>query len=362
MAVDDYVHGYTAKTREAIYSFFQKTLDLPGDRADTEVEILDPEELHVTETGQVSTSLGGENAFSLNRKETQALLEKIEASRKNAGEHLELVRQKAKELSGYETPPGAGAIVRRGRYQREGYTVSMYALETENKYVVPLLVFDSGGEGKHPAVIYLHPGGKSTDAAPGGEIEKLLKQGFTVIAPDVIGTGETEDRSNSTAFAAMLAGKSIPGVQAGDIVRAAKFARWLGGSSRVSAVAFGELGPALLHAAAFDNSIEKIALVGAPVSYSSIVMNRFYNWSFSCAVAGALTAYDLPDLAACIAPRKLLIIEPKNQLKETAAGELIEREHGFPRLVYKNMNAAQAFKIMPTKPEKPMEAIAGWLK
>ncbi len=361
IAVDDFEHGYTRKTREAIYSFFQKTLELPGDSADTEVEILDPEELHATETGQISTSLGGETAFSLNKKETQALLNNIEASRKNSESHLELVRQKARELSGYEVPPGAGAIVRRGRYQREGYTVSMFALETEDKYVIPLLVFDPEGEGKHPVVIYLHPDGKSTDAAPGGEIEKLVKHGFMVVAPDVIGTGETADRSGSSNFAAMLVGKSIPGVQAGDISRVAKFARWLS-RGQVSALAFDELCPALLHAAAFDKSIEKIALLGSPVSYRSIVMNRFYEWSFSCAVSGALTAYDLPDLAACIAPRKLLMIEPKDQMKETASEDLFSREFEFPRLVYKEINAAQYLKIIPVKPENYMDAIAGWLE
>lgn len=361
IAMDDFEHGYTRKTREAIYSFFQKTLELPGDSADTEVEILDPEELHATETGQVSTSLGGETAFSLNKKETQALMNNIEASRKNSESHLELVRQKARELSGYEVPPGAGAIVRRGRYQREGYTVSMFALETEDKYVIPLLVFDPEGEGKHPVVIYLHPDGKSTDAAPGGEIEKLVKHGFMVVAPDVIGTGETADRSGSSNFAAMLVGKSIPGVQAGDISRVARFAHSLS-RTQVSALAFDELCPALLHAAALDNSIEKIALLGSPVSYRSIVMNRFYEWSFSCAVSGALTAYDLPDLAACIAPRKLLMIEPKDQMKETASEDLLSREFEFPRLVYKEINAAQYLKIIPVKPENYMDAIAGWLE
>ena len=79
-------------------------------------------------------------------------------------------------------------------------------------------------------------------------------------------------------------------------------------------------------------------------------------------MSGSLTAYDLPDLAACIAPRKLLIIEPKDQVKETADEELISSEFAFPRLVCKNINAAQQLKIIPAKPENCMEAIAGWLE
>jgi len=43
-------------------------------------------------------------------------------------------------------------------------------------------------------------------------------------------------------------------------------------------------------------------------SYRSIVMNRFYKPGFVHSfVPGALTAYDLPDLAASLSPRRLLI-------------------------------------------------------
>ena len=64
-------------------------------------------------------------------------------------------------------------------------------------------------------------------------------------------------------------------------------------------VARKELSPVLLHAAAFDSSISRIALIEPYSSYMSIVMNHFYSSSFiSGTVPGALKAYDLPDLAA----------------------------------------------------------------
>jgi hypothetical protein len=72
----------------------------------------------------------------------------------------------------------------------------------------------------------------------------------------------------------------------------------------IRALAIREMCPVLLHAAAFDSSLAKIPLIEPLVSYRSLVMNREYNPDFiHAAVAGALEAYDLPDLAASLAPR-----------------------------------------------------------
>jgi len=66
--------------------------------------------------------------------------------------------------------------------------------------------------------------------------------------------------------------------------------------------------PVLLHAAAFVPAITRVALIEPYSSYRSLVMNRFYNSGFVYStVPGALKAYDIPDLAASLAPRKLLM-------------------------------------------------------
>ena len=221
---DDSIHGYTPKNREALYAFFQKALDLPGSPADEPVEILKPEELNVTPTGQISTFLPqGESVFSINKQEAKILIDKLEATRKNMADHLERVREKAKELSGYQVPLQVNKPVFRGRYRREGHTIEMYALQGEGHCMVPLLLFIPDGGGKFPVTIYLNPAGKAADASLGGEIEKMVKKGFMVAAPDIAGTGETEDKSQSADYAAVLIGRSTVGIQAGDIVRVVNF-------------------------------------------------------------------------------------------------------------------------------------------
>lgn len=110
--------------------------------------------------------------------------------------HLEGVQLKAKELSGYVAPGAAVKPVFRGRYQRDGYSVEMYALNGEGDCIIPLLLFVPKTGNKFSSVIYIHPKGKIADASVGGRIEQLVKKGYLVAAPDVSGTGETAGSGN----------------------------------------------------------------------------------------------------------------------------------------------------------------------
>ena len=222
MVEDDFGHGYTVKLRESINDFFQKSLNLPGSPKDEDVAILESGELMITPTGNVSTSFeNAETVFSLNKKETQKLTNKLQVSRENLNTHLGKVQAKAKEISGYITPEENVKSVFRGRYRRDGYSVEMYALHGEGECVIPLLLFVPENGDKFKSIIYLHPKGKITDAAVGGRIEQLVKKGYLVAAPDVSGIGEVEDNNYGTNFLALLIGRSIVGIQAGDVNRVA---------------------------------------------------------------------------------------------------------------------------------------------
>ncbi len=77
MVEDDDGHASTKKNREAMYAFFQKHLANPGDPTDLDVEILEEKELWATKTGQLTTSLGGESLFSLNKKHVRTQVAQI---------------------------------------------------------------------------------------------------------------------------------------------------------------------------------------------------------------------------------------------------------------------------------------------
>ena len=359
MVEDDDGHASTRKNREALYAFFQKHLDLPGSAEDEDVELLAPEELQVTASGQVATSLGGETVFSLNKAETQQRMARLEQSRENLPEHLRAAVRSARTLSGYRPPSGTAEAVFFGRYQRDGYAVEKYAIQGEGEYVVPLLLMVPESEGPHPAVVYLHPDGKAADAAPGGKMERLVQQGYVVLAPDLLNMGEIGGgvyRGDSVFgavsyglwFESILIGRSLVGIRAGDVVRAVRFLEGLPEVSpnTATAIAFGEMTPVALHAAAFEPAITKVALIEPLLSYHSVVANRHYDSNFiPNAVAGALTAYDLPDLAASLAPRRLLMINPVDGAGRRADDALIANELAVVRSAYAAEEAGDEVRI-----------------
>ena len=218
-------------------------------------------EITVTPTGQVSNSLGGETVFSLNRADAEKLVDRLEISRRNLQVHLENVKAEARRLSGFRAPASFPGPVFRGRLARPGYFVERYALPDEGDVPLPVLFMVPDTGTNHRALIYLHPQGKSASAAPGGEMEQLVKRGYALIAPDLSGIGELGRANDATAFLAVLLGRSIAGLRAVEIIRCLHFLKSRSdvNSNDIGAVAWQSLSVPLLHAAAFDDSIGKIA-------------------------------------------------------------------------------------------------------
>jgi len=371
---DDYEHGYTKKNREAMYAFFQKHLQLPGSSAEEEVEFATAQELQKTSTGQLSTSLGGETVFSLNRKEAEKLVNELQVSRNDLAIHFSRVLNSAKKLSGYHEPSVIYEPVFTGRFQREGYVIEKYFVKGEGNYVIPYLLMIPAKPNKK-ALIYLHPSGKSTEASVGGEMEWFVRNGFMVLAPDMIGVGEIgpgifegdtyfDDISYNMWYTSTLIGRSIVGIRAGDVVRLTRLLKKNNGISEVYGVARKEMSPVLLHAAAFDPAITRIALIDPYSSYQSIVMNRFYNPAFLHSfVPGALKAYDLPDLAASLAPRKLIMVNVTDGLGNTTDTESINKDLDIIKIAYHSRNADGQLNIITLKPnEKLNDCFMKWIK
>ncbi|MEX2600797.1 MAG: prolyl oligopeptidase family serine peptidase, partial [Balneolaceae bacterium] len=284
-------HTVTRKNREAMYAFFQQHLDNPGSSEDLEVEILSEDEIRVTRTGQVSQSFGGETVYSLNRREAEKALTALRTSREDLAGHLPGVLEAAEKLSGYQEPKTVDDPVFTGRFQRNGYVIEKYFVKGEGDYVIPyLLMVPDNPNGK--ALIYLHPSGKAAGAAEGGEMEWFVRNGFTVLAPDLAGMGEMGTGGSNELRrewrASILIGRSIVGIRAGDIVRLTRLLQKNVEKGEIYGLARKELGPVLLHAAVFEPAIERVALLDAYSSYSSIVLNRFYDIGFiHSTVAGA---------------------------------------------------------------------------
>jgi len=371
---DDFGHGYTKKNREAMYAFFQKYLQLPGSSTEEEVDFPTAKELQKTSTGQLSTSLGGETVFSLNRKETEILVAALQTSRKDLTNHIHKVLISAKRLSGYQEPLINKDPVFTGRFQREGYVIEKYFVKGEGDYVIPYLLMIPA-KTNNKALIYLHPSGKEAEAGAGGEMEWFVKKGFMVMAPDIIGIGEMgpgiytgdadiDSISYNLWYTSTLIGRSLVGIRAGDVVRLVRLLNKNYGIDEVYGIARKEMSPVLLHAAAFEPSITRVALIEPYSSYQSIVMNQFYNPKFVYStVPGALKAYDLPDLAASLAPRKLMMAGVTDGLGNTIDNESINRDIAIIKNAYRFKNADGQLDILSGMAiKKPSDLYLYWIK
>ncbi len=317
----DDTHGWSKPRREATYRWLEQSLHQRADEGvepefDTEPAV----NLNCTATGQLSTSLKGETVQSLNL----ALAERTyrpKTSPDIAG-RLGLTVQR-----------GVPAASRYGEVGRDSYRIEKIALDTEPGIIVPVLVFvPAAGETRKPAALFVNPAGKSADAGASGDLEALVRAGNVVLSVDPRGWGESASAAGrsgyrasfQTAMRALLVGKTMAGMQVGDLLRAFDYlvSRPDVDASRVSIIGKGNGGVLALYAAALEQRITKVACEGSVVSYMDIVRARNHDGMMDIVVPGILREFDLPDVVRTIAPRTVWLVSPR-----TPAGAPAPMEH-----------------------------------
>ncbi len=355
---ENYVHGFTKKNNEATYAFFQKYLNNPGDSTEEEVDIIPEKELQVTKTGQLVTSLNGETMYSLNKTIVEKQASGLEKSRTNIEEHLSNVPDAAIRLSGFSYPKEFNPEIFSGRYVNEHYTLEKYLIQGSGDYMLPLALFMPGKNNKNEAILLLDERGKDFAVNSDSLARQLVANGYTVLLGDLPGIGEMgpgyfrgdayiDNVSYNLWFAGILTGKSIVGIRAEDIIRMVHFLKTnFAENKSITAISVGMLGSELLHAAAFEEDIQRVCLLQPFLSYADIAMTHYYKPSFiHSIVAGAIEKYDLPDLMAVLTPRKVLVINPLSGDGLMADNSDTKKCFNFPLEVYSNKNVSGNLEI-----------------
>jgi len=318
-------HGYSKPRRLASYRWFGRWLKgVDEQEPEPNVVRATEEELFCTEAGQVTVSLGGETVFTLNQKRAEQLRPK---GRPFATEEL---RNRVRKLTAFEAPKNALVVKPYGEIPRAGYHVEKLVYESEPGIQIPALLFvPEGGNARKSAMIYVNGRGKSAAAATGGEIEQFVKAGLIVLAIDVRGLGETRSRNTEgnddfpvyfgdfeSAMTALHIGRPLMGMRLTDVLRGVDLLAARPDVERAKIYGFGKDAGAipLLHAAAIDERISKIALEGMLASYQTIIQQRIHRQIFEQVIPGVLRSYDLPDVIAAIAPRQVWIVNGVNAL------------------------------------------------
>lgn len=308
-------HGWSKPRREATYRWLAQWLQQKvDDGVEPEFDTEPEKNLQCTPTGQLATSLHGETVQSLNR----AHAEKVYAGRRAArGAGAEQLRRLiAARLGVARLTPVAR---KRGEVGRDGYRIEKIQLETEPGITVPALAFaGAAGDARRPAVLYVSDAGKAADAAPGGDIEALVRSGHLVLSVDPRGWGESGILrgggyrvSFPRAMRAVLVGKSMAGMQVSDVLAAFEYlaSRPDVDPARISILGKGNGGVLALYAAALEPRLQKVVSERAVISYLDIARARVHEGVVDIVVPGVLQDFDLPDVAQAISPRPLWIVD-----------------------------------------------------
>lgn len=370
-------HGYTRKNREALYAFFQKHLEHPGspEEADYPPPSLTGDKpaavtwasgraksesdqaLTVTPSGQVSSSFGdARTVFDLTAEQSEPLLAELRQSRRSPQRHFREVKRQAAWYSGYHPPlVDQDDIQLRGAYAGEGFRMEKYLVIGARHNTFSFLLWLPDGEGPHPAVIYADPLGKKISESNERDLERLAQRGHIVAVIEPLGIGETSPDTGTwkpakygSYFQSAFCRRTHVGIWADNIVRLVYHLqdRWPVIPGQIACVGKDVLAPAALHAAAFEPDISAVLLMDAPVSYESIVLNGFYSWEPFGFVPGALLGYDLPDLMAAMAPRKITLLNPLDHRKQPVDDAWINRYLDFPVAAFSTN--PEAFEILPS--------------
>jgi len=373
---DDAHHSFTKKNREVMYAFFQKHLRNPGDAKDHEIEVIPPNELWATETGQLATSLQGETMYSLNKKVVERQLSVLEASRTRVDKHLSGVPDAAINISGFSFPKEYDSEIFSGRYVNAEYKLEKYLIKGSGEYMIPLALFIPNENNKREVILLLHEKGKNYAVNSDNLARQLLANGYTILLGDLPDIGEMgpgylkgdtyiSGISYNKWFAGILTGKSIVGLRSEDVIRMVHFIKTnVTDYNSISAISVGVLGSELLHAAVFKNDIQKVCLIRPFLSFSEIAMSHEYKPSFLFStVPGAIEEYDLPDLIAALCPRKALILNPLtgNGLKADEAKA--KQSMLFPFKVYSKNNAPYNFVLESNIDDQlVLKHVLSWLR
>jgi hypothetical protein len=347
-------HAWSKPRREATYRWLQKWLN---NRTDDGVEgdfDVEPESvLRCTPTGQLATSLGGETVQSINA----AVAERLASGRHALDpQRLRVLAADRLGIASVRTS-GVPQCSTAGEIARAGYRIEKIVLETEKGIRVPALVFvPASGRQRYPATLYLNSEGKSADASEEGDITALVRLGNIVVAPDLRGWGESANRTGGglhngtyqTAMRALLVGKTMLGMQVTDLLATYEYttSRSDVDPARISVFGKGNGGVVGLFSAALEPRIRKAACEGSLLSYLAMARARYHHNLVQLVLPGVLQDFDLPDVAASIAPRVLWIVDPRKPSDALESQDAARREYARAFAKYKNAGAATGFRIL----------------
>jgi dienelactone hydrolase len=306
-------HGLSYDSRLPLYNWLRMRLKHESEPIREEPPVApEPDRtLWVTESGSLVKSLGGETPFTLTKKQFASLPTVTSAPAMN-------------QLLRLEQPLRTRPTILRKVPSLHGVSIQALDVPVVRNVGIPAWLFRSERTAKDaPAVIVLDPKGRNSAWREGELCQALAAQGFSVCAVDVRGIGDlapefssgspayarSHQDSENYAWSSLILGRPLAGQRVTDILALIHAVRQLE-SRPVVVAALGEMTVPALFAAALEPSIDALYLAGGLSCFASIVQTENYRHSFANFVPGILAHTDLPEIAARLAPRRVMVAGP----------------------------------------------------
>jgi dienelactone hydrolase len=351
----DTKHSYPRPQREAMVRWMRRwLLGKAGDVSEGEIPTRPQRELWCTRSGQVLEDLKGKSVFALNAERARELAAARERDRKGLPAKEFLAGVTAQIGVPWKDIPAA-KMREAGMIEKEGYTIHKRIYETEPGIAVPALLYLPSGK-PTSLVVRVHGEGMAAD---GAAAEKLVRAGQAVLTLDLRGFGETAPGKAPAgrpgtfgvdfkeAFLALHLNRPLLGQRTFDLLAVLAHAAGNGPTKGlpVHLVGIGKAGPVALHAAALDGRIGEVTLERAVVSWDAVVRTPLTRDQLTNVVPGALARYDLPDLAASLAPRPLTIRSATDPAGKVLPEGEVRRAYKRCREEYARRKAADRLRI-----------------
>jgi hypothetical protein len=267
---------------------------------------MEPEDLlFVAPSGSVVQSFHGETPFSMNRKRA-------------------VVKTPAplQPLLALDRPPKQPVVTLSRASYRNARIEAVEFAAAPGVWIPAWLFLPKQPDASRPVVVLLEPSGR-TSWHEHEICDRLATEGCAVCAPDLRGIGDLtpeygrhaarnarEHASDEMwAWASLVLGKPLVGQRVTDLLAVVEGLRGrqeLSGRRLILAARGTPSVPALF-TAAVEPTVDGLYLAGGLVSFQSIVETENYNHPFGNFVPHLLQHTDLPELAASLTPRRVVL-------------------------------------------------------
>jgi hypothetical protein len=321
-------HGYSQENREAMYKWFNRCTGVSGPTSEPKLVIEEEEDLRCTPGGQVA-GLGSRPILAFTRekaaelRESRLRLDTAELRKSVAG---------VLRLTGREDVEAGDYRILRPRRNR-GYPIehaTAYMVSTEPG--VHAIVYRLSNEqwlsrpprNQKRAVLYVSHLSSDAELREEALLRRVIEDEHDsdIYTCDVRGIGDSRpDTCDENSFfhiygsdyfyssISIMLDQPAPGRRTFDVLRVLAWMRETGYSEvHIVGKGWGALPAAF--AALLSSAVVQVTLKNALTSYSEVAEAEDYNWPLALLIPGVLRYFDLPDVYAGLASKRLRSIEP----------------------------------------------------